>query len=84
MIKPRKMRWAGNVARMREKMNAYRTLLGKPEGNRPLRRPRYRWVDNIKMDHREIESDGLDWVDIAKDRDQWRALMNTVLNCRVP
>jgi hypothetical protein len=69
---------------MGEKRNAYRILVLKPEGNRPLGKPRRRWVDNIKMDLREIEWDGLDWIDMAQGRDQWRALVNTVLNFRVP
>jgi hypothetical protein len=84
MIKSRKMRWAGHVARMGEKRNAYRILVGKPEGKRPLGRPRRRWVDNIKMDLREIGWDGRDWIDLAQDRDQCRALVNTVMNLRVP
>jgi hypothetical protein len=67
-----------------EKRNAYRILVGKPEGKRPLGRPGRRWVDNIKMDLREIGWDGVDWVDMAQDRDQWMALVNTVLNLRVP
>jgi hypothetical protein len=83
MIKSSRMRWAGHVARM-EKRNAYRILMGKPEGKRPLGRRRRRWVDNIKMDLREIGWDGLDWIDMAEYRDQWRALVNTVLNLRVP
>jgi hypothetical protein len=58
--------------------------VGKPEGRRPLGRQKHRWVDNIKIDLREIESDGFDWVDLAQDRDQWRALVNTVMNLRVP
>jgi hypothetical protein len=58
--------------------------VGKPEGKRPLGRPRRRWVDNIKMDLREIGWDGMDWIDLARDRDQWRALVNTVMNLRVP
>jgi hypothetical protein len=69
---------------MREKSNAYRILVGKPEGKRPLGRPRHRWVDNIKMDLREIRWDGVDWIDMAQDRDQWKALVNTVLNLLVP
>jgi hypothetical protein len=69
---------------MGEKRNACRILVGKPEGKRPLGRPRRRWVDNIKMDLREIGWDGVDWIDMAQDRDQWRALVNTVLNLRVP
>jgi hypothetical protein len=68
---------------MGEKRNAYRILVGKPEGRRPLGRPRLRWVDNIKMDLREIGRDGVDWVDLAQDRDHWRALVNTVMNLRV-
>jgi hypothetical protein len=69
---------------MGEKINAYRILVGKPEGKRPLGRPRRRWVVNIKIDLREIGLDGVNWIDMAQDRDQWRALMNTVLNLRVP
>jgi hypothetical protein len=69
---------------MGEKRNAYRILVGKPEGERPLGRPRCRWVDNIKMDLRETGWDGVDWIDLAQDRDQWRALVNTVMNRRVP
>jgi hypothetical protein len=65
-------------------MNAYRILVGKPEGKRPLGRPRCRWVDSVTKDLREIGWDGVDWMDIAHDRDQWRALVNTVLNLRVP
>jgi hypothetical protein len=65
---------------MREKRNAYRILVGKPEGKRPLGRPRRRWVDNIKMDLREIGWDGMDWIDLAEDRDQWRVLVYTVIN----
>jgi hypothetical protein len=58
--------------------------IGKPEGKRPLERPRRRWVDTIKMDIREIGWSGMDWVDVAQDRDQWKALVNTVMNLRVP
>jgi hypothetical protein len=63
---------------------AFRVLVGKPEGSRPLRRPRSRWEDNIKMDLREVGCGGADWVDLAQDRDRWRALVNTVMNLRVP
>jgi hypothetical protein len=66
------------------KDNAYRILVGKPEGRRPLGRQRRRWVENIKMDLREIGWDVVDWIDMAQDRDRWRALVNTVLNIRVP
>jgi hypothetical protein len=70
MIKSRRMRWAGNVARMGETRNAYRILVGNPEGKIPLERPRRRWVDNIKMDLGEIGWDGRDWINLAQDRDQ--------------
>jgi hypothetical protein len=69
---------------MGKKRNAYRILVGKPEGKRPLGRPRRRWVDNIRMDLGEIGWDGVDWVDLAQDRDKWRALVNTLMNLRVP
>jgi hypothetical protein len=84
LIKSRRMRWTGHVARMGEKRNAYRILVGKPEGNRPLGRPRRRWVDNIKIDLREIGWDAMDWIDLAQNRDQWRALVNTEMNLPVP
>jgi hypothetical protein len=67
-----------------EKRNAYRILVGKTEGKRPSGRPRRKWVDNIKMYLREIELGGMDWIDLAQDRDQWRALVNTVMNLRAP
>jgi hypothetical protein len=69
---------------MGEKRNAYRILLGKPEGKRPLGRSRRRRVHNIKMDLREIGWDGMDWIDLTQDRDEWRALVNTVMNLQVP
>jgi hypothetical protein len=69
---------------MRRKRNAYRKLVGKPEVKRPLGRPRRRWVDNIQMDLREIGWDGMDWIGMAQDRDQWRTLVKTVINLRVP
>jgi hypothetical protein len=84
VIKSRRMRWAGHVARMGERRNAYRILVRKPEGKRPLGRPRRRWVDNVKMDLREVEWDGADWIDLAQDRDRWRAHVNAVMNLRVP
>jgi hypothetical protein len=67
-----------------EKRNAYRILVGKPEIKRPLGRPRRKWVGNIKIDLRETGWDGMDWIDLAQDRDQWRALVNTAMNLRVP
>jgi hypothetical protein len=67
-----------------ETRNTYRIWVGKPEGKRPLGRQRYRWVDNIKMDLREIRWGGMAWIDLALDRGQWRALVNTVMNLRVP
>jgi hypothetical protein len=79
MIRPRKMRWVGHVARMGKKKNAYRILVRKPEGKIPLGSPRRRWVDL-----REIGWEGVDWVDMAQNRNQWRDLVNTVLNLRVP
>jgi hypothetical protein len=84
MIKSRRMRWTGHVARMGEKRNAYRILVGKPEGKKPLGRQKRKWVDSIKMDLREVGWDGLDWIDVAQDRDQWRAPVNMVMNLQVP
>jgi len=77
-------RWAGHVARMGERRGVYRVLVGKPEGKRPLGRPRRRWEDNIKMDLREVGCGGMDWIELAQDRDRWRALVKTVMNLRVP
>jgi hypothetical protein len=73
-----------HVARMGEKRNVYRLLVGKPEGKRPLRRPRRRWIDNIKMDLLEIGLSVVDWIVLAQDRYRWRALVNVVMNLRVP
>jgi hypothetical protein len=84
MIKSRSMRWAQHAARMGQMRNAYRILVGKTERRRPLGRPRRTWLDNIKMDFREIGWDGMDWIDLAQDRDQWRALVNMIMNFRVP
>jgi hypothetical protein len=84
MIKSRRMRWAGHAAQMGAKKNAYRILVGNPEEKRPLGRPRCRWVDNIKIDLTEIGWGGMDWVDLAQDKSQWRALVNTVMNLQVP
>ena len=69
---------------MGERRGAYRVLMGKPEGKRHLGRPRLRWEDNIKMDLQEVECGGMDWIDLAQDRDRWRALVSTVMNFRVP
>jgi hypothetical protein len=84
MIKSRRMRLAGHVTRIREKRNTYRLSVGMPEGNRPLRRPRRRWEDNIRMDLAEMRWGNVDWIGLAQDRDRWRALVNSVLNLRVP
>jgi hypothetical protein len=78
------MRWKGHVARRGEKRNAYRIFVGKPQRNRPLGRPRRSWMDNIKMDLREIRWGGMEWIDLAQNRDQLRAIVNTVINLLVP
>ena len=83
LIKTR-MRWAGHVARMGEERGAYRVLVGKPEGKRPLGRPRHRWVDNIRMDLQEVGCGYVDWNGLAQDRDRWRTLVSAVMNLRVP
>jgi hypothetical protein len=79
-----RLRWAGHVARMGEKRNAYKLLVGKPERRRPLGRPRRRWLDNIRMDLGEVGWGDVDWIGLAQDRDRWRALVNSVLNIPVP
>jgi hypothetical protein len=84
VIKARRMRWAGHVARMREVRGANNILVGRPEGRRPLGRPRRRWEDNIKMGLREIGLGDVDWIRLAQDRDRWRAIVNSVMNLRVP
>ncbi|KAJ4436360.1 hypothetical protein ANN_18992 [Periplaneta americana] len=81
-IKATRLRWVGHVARMGESRNAYRVLVGRPEGKRPLRRPRRRWEDNIKMDLREVGYGGRDWINLAQDRDQWRAYVRAAINLR--
>jgi hypothetical protein len=83
MIMSRRVRLAGNEVCMGEKKNAYRSMVGKPEGKGPQERPIRRWEYNIKIDLREIGWSGMDWIDLAHDRGQWRALMNTVMNLRV-
>ena len=84
VIKSRRMKWAGHVARMGEEKGAYRLLVGKPEGKRPLGRPRRRWVDNIRMDLQEVGCGYVDWIGLAQDRDKWRMLVSTVMNLQVP
>jgi hypothetical protein len=84
VFKSRRLRWAGHVAHMWEGRGVYRVLDGKPEGKRPLGRPRRRWEDNIKLDLREIGIDGANWIRLVQDRVQWRAFVNTVMNLPVP
>jgi predicted small integral membrane protein len=84
IIKSRRMRWTGHVARMGEERNVYRLLVGKPEGKRPLGRPRRRWIDNINIDLLETGLIVVDWIGLAQYRYWWRALVNSVMNLRVP
>jgi len=84
VIKWRRMRWAGHVARMGEERWAYSVLVGKPVGRRPLGRPRRRWVDNIRMDLQEVGCGYMYWIGLAQDRDRWRTLVSAVMNLRVP
>jgi len=83
VIKSRRKRWAGHVASMGEGRGVYRVLVGKPEGRRPLRRPRRGWEDNIRMDFREVGCGYVDWMELAQDRDRWRALVSAVMKLRV-
>jgi len=84
VIKWRRKRWAGHVARMAEKRGVYRFLVGKPEGKRPLGRPRRRWVDNVRMDLQGVGCGYMDWIGLAQDRDRWRTVVSAIMNLRVP
>jgi hypothetical protein len=84
VIKSRRLRWAGHVARMVERRGVYRGLLGKPEGKRSLGRPRHRWEDNIKIALQEARCGGMNWIELAQDRDRWQALVCAVMNLQVP
>jgi hypothetical protein len=84
VIKSRRLRWAGHVAHMGEGNGAYRVLIGRPEGKRPLGRPRCRWEDNINMDIREIGIDGSNWIRLAQDMIQWQTFVSTIMNLQVP
>jgi hypothetical protein len=84
VIKSRRMRWAGHVVCMGEMRNAYKILVGKHEGKRPLGRPRYMWEDNFEVDLREIGFGGVDWMILTQNRNQWWAVLNTVMNLWVP
>ena len=84
VIKSRRMRWAGHLARMGESRGVYRVLVGKSEGKRPLGRPRRRWEDSIKMDLQEVGCGGMDWIELAQDRDRWQVLVIEVMNFWVP
>ena len=84
VIESRRMRWAGHVAYMGEGRGVYRVLVGKPEGKRPLGRPRLRWEDNIRMDLREVGCGCVEWMELAQDRDRWHALVSAVMNLQVP
>jgi hypothetical protein len=84
LIKVSRMRWAGHVARKGEGRGAYRILVGRPEGRRPFGRTRSRWDDNNKMDLQEVGCGGMEWIDMAQDRDRWWAVVNAVMNLLVP
>ena len=84
VIRSRRMRWSGHVARMGEERGVYGILVGKPEGRRPLGRPRRGWVDNIRMDLQEVVCGYMDWIRLAQDRDRWRTLVSAVMNLWVP
>ena len=84
VIKSKRRRWAGHVARMGKERELYRVLVGKHEGKRPMGRPRRRWVDNIRMDLQEVGYGYVDWTGLAQGRDRWRTLVSAVMNLRVP
>ena len=84
VIKSRRMRWVGHVAHMDEEKGVYRVSVGKPEGKRPLGRPRRRWVDNIGMDLQDVGCGYMDWIGLAQDTNRWRKLVSAVMNLRVP
>jgi hypothetical protein len=83
LIKSRRMRWAVHVARMVEERGVYKILMGKPEGRRPMGRPRHRWEDNIRMDRQEVRCGSMGWIRLAQDRHRWRAILNVVMNLRI-
>jgi len=84
MIKWRRMRWVGYVARMGVRTSVYRVSVGKHEGKKPLGRPGRRWEDNIKLDHQEVTCEGMDWMELVQDKERWGALVSAVMNLRVP
>ena len=84
VMKQRRMRWAGHVAHMADRIGVFRILVGKPDGQRPHGRPRHRWEDNIKMDLQEVVCGGVYWIKLAQNRDRWQALVNAVMNLRFP
>ena len=84
VIQSRRLRWAGHVARLGEKRGVFKVLVRKPEGKRPLGRPRHRWEDNIKMDLQEVGCGDMDRIELSQDRDKWRALVNAVMNLWIP
>jgi len=84
VIKSKRMRWAGHVARMGEGRGVYRVLVGIPEGKRPLGKPTRRWVDNIRMDLQDVGGGYMDWIGLAQDRDRWRTLVSAAMKLRVP